>query len=662
MTKPADVAGRVDELRQEIRRHNYLYYVLDRPEISDAEYDGSTASWRSWRQAHPELITPDSPTQRVGGRRAEAFAPGRASGGHALPRQRVESADDLREFEARLAPRAARGPLQPTCASPRSTGWASRSSTSGADSCAARPAATGGWARTSPRTSARSSAIPTTLAGPLSRGAAARGARRGLHAARGVRAAERAAGGGGRDRLRQPAQCRGRRGRQKDPPSPPPRPLDIFLYHVSPASRPASVRTGSGSRRSRGAVSRSTLAAQCARTSDAVIAYCAAMEAERDALGYDADGVVVKVDDLEQQRRLGSTAHHPRWAIAFKFAARQATTRVLEITINVGKTGALTPTAKLEPVELAGVTVSQREPPQRGRDPDEGRARRRHGPDRAGRRRDPLPRPGRDLRSARPTPSPSRCRARCPGVRRRRPAPEGEAIWRCTNTRLPGPAQGAPAALRLAAGHGHRAPRRDGRRQLVDRGWFATSPISTASRSTSWPISSASPKKSAQNLVDAIEASKTRAALARLLNGARHPHGRRARGPAPGRALRPHGQSSRAATEAEIAEIHGIGPQIAGSVAASSPRPEQPEGHRAPGAGRRGDGGRGRRPTARDRWRARALVLTGGLREHDARQAKDLDPPPGRTASSGSVSKKTDYVVVGEEPGQQGRRRAAPQA
>src|SRR6185437_13162802 len=90
---------------------------------------------------------------------------------------------------------------------------------------------------------------------------------------------------------------------------------------------------------------------------DEVIAYCAHLEAERDALGYDADGVVVKVDSLEQQRRLGSTTHHPRWAIAFKFAARQATTVVEEIKVNVGKTGALTPTAELTPVELAGVTI-----------------------------------------------------------------------------------------------------------------------------------------------------------------------------------------------------------------------------------------------------------------------------------------------------------------
>src|SRR5207249_3862968 len=80
--------------------------------------------------------------------------------------------------------------------------------------------------------------------------------------------------------------------------------------------------------------------------------------AARDALGYDADGAVVKVDSLEQQWRLGSTTHHPRWAIAFKFAARQATTVVQAIEVNVGKTGALTPVAKLAPVPLAGVTIS----------------------------------------------------------------------------------------------------------------------------------------------------------------------------------------------------------------------------------------------------------------------------------------------------------------
>src|SRR5262249_56556197 len=93
-------------------------------------------------------------------------------------------------------------------------------------------------------------------------------------------------------------------------------------------------------------------------TIDAVIDYCGRLERDRDALGYDADGAVVKVDALEHQWRLGSTTHHPRWALAFKFAARQATTVVQAIEVNVGKTGALTPVAQLVPVPLAGVTIS----------------------------------------------------------------------------------------------------------------------------------------------------------------------------------------------------------------------------------------------------------------------------------------------------------------
>src|SRR5262249_2958626 len=136
------------------------------------------------------------------------------------------------------------------------------------------------------------------------------------------------------------------------------RPLAIFLYHVSvlePVEFISHWERLEALRDSGFPVNGEN--ARCADI-DAVIDYCRRLEAARDQLEYEADGVVVKVNDLEQQRRLGATAHHPRWAIAYKFTAGQATTRVLGITINVGKTGALTPTAQLEPVELSGVTVS----------------------------------------------------------------------------------------------------------------------------------------------------------------------------------------------------------------------------------------------------------------------------------------------------------------
>src|SRR5207247_1846195 len=171
-------------------------------------------------------------------------------------------------------------------------------------------------------------------------------------------------------------------------------------------------------------------------TLDAVVTYCERLEAERDGLGYDADGAVIKVDSLEQQWRLGSTTHHPRWALAFKFAARQATTVVQAIEVNVGKTGALTPVAKLEPVELAGVVIRNvslhNEDEIRRKDVRVGDT---VLIERAG---DVIPYVVQVIASKRPPASepyrfPDRCRA-CGGVAYR---PEGEAYWRCMNSACP---------------------------------------------------------------------------------------------------------------------------------------------------------------------------------------------------------------------------------
>src|SRR5204862_220266 len=130
--------------------------------------------------------------------------------------------------------------------------------------------------------------------------------------------------------------------RQKDPAVTARRPLDIFLYHVS-EGRELGFRTyGDTLAALRESGFKTNPRTEHGATLDAVIDYCRRLEADRDALGYDADGAVIKVDSLEQQWRLGSTTHHPRWAIAFKFAARHATGVVQAIEVNVGKTGALT--------------------------------------------------------------------------------------------------------------------------------------------------------------------------------------------------------------------------------------------------------------------------------------------------------------------------------
>ncbi|MGH7375437.1 MAG: NAD-dependent DNA ligase LigA, partial [Candidatus Rokuibacteriota bacterium] len=356
MGSPADVSARLDELREQINRHNYLYYVESRPEVSDAEYD------RLWRelveieQAHPELVTEDSPTQRPGGRRAEVFAPVE----HLVAMLSLDNAmaaEDLAEFEARVK-RALPGVTPEYVCEPKIDGLG-----------VALLYERGRFVRGATRGDGRIGeditqnlrtikSIPATLAGPL-KGATKLEVRGEVYMPREAFARLNA----GLEEAGQPVFANPRNAaagavRQKDPAVTAARPLEIFLYHVSVLEPPALHSQWERLEALKASGFRVNPRSERCRDIDAVLAYFGRLEAERDALGYDADGAVVKVDDLEQQRRLGATAHHPRWAIAYKFAARQATTRVVSITINVGKSGALTPTAQLEPVELAGVTVS----------------------------------------------------------------------------------------------------------------------------------------------------------------------------------------------------------------------------------------------------------------------------------------------------------------
>ena len=224
--------------------------------------------------------------------------------------------------------------------------------------------------------------------------------------------------------------------RQKDPRVTKQRPLDIFVYHLSQAEPLGFSSHSEAIQALRAAGFKTNPRTERAETLDAVSAYCARLEADRDRLGYDADGAVVKVDSLEQQRRLGSTAHHPRWAIAFKFAARQATTTVEAIEVGVGKTGILTPVAKLAPVELAGVTIRNvslhNEDEIRRKDVRVGDT---VLIERAG---DVIPYVVQVVATKRPPGSepfrfPDTCPA-CGGVAFR---PEGEAYWRCMNTACP---------------------------------------------------------------------------------------------------------------------------------------------------------------------------------------------------------------------------------
>jgi DNA ligase (NAD+) len=644
MTSEADVAARLEELRQEIRRHDYLYHVLDRPEISDAEYDRLFRELAALEQQHPELVTGDSPTQAVGGRRAEAFAPVQHRTAM-LSLDNALSPDDLREFEARLGRALPRAAFEYVC-EPKIDGL-------GVALVYTRGRFTRGATRGDGRVGEditqnlrTIASIPPVLRGPL---AAARSleVRGEVFMPREAFARLNASlEEAGQTTFANPRNAAAGAVRQKDPAVTAGRPLEILLYHVSEIEG-VELATHWETIEALDAAGL-PVNARARRVPDmgAAIDYCRTLEAERDALGYDADGVVIKVNDLEQQRRLGATAHHPRWAIAYKFAARQATTRVLGITINVGKTGALTPTAQLEPVELAGVTVSNvslhNEDEVRKKDVRVGDT---VLVERAG---DVIPYLVQVVAARRPPGAePFQMPARCPACGARAFRPEGEAIWRCTNTACP--AQLKERLLhfgsRRAMDIEHLGEVVIG--QLVDRGLvrdfadlyrLSVEELAELDRMA---------ERSARNLVDAIEGSTTRG-LARLLNGL----GIRMVGERAAQLLAARFGSMdrlRAATEDDLNEIHGIGPQIAQSVAGFFAEPHNRETvERLARAGvvmREEGSADGPRPLE-----GKTLVLTGSLRTLTRDQSRDLILRLGGRVT-GSVSRKTDYVVVGEDPG-----------
>ncbi|PYN93024.1 MAG: DNA ligase (NAD(+)) LigA, partial [Candidatus Rokuibacteriota bacterium] len=556
----ADAAQRITELREQIHHHDYLYYVEARPEVSDAEYDALVRELRELEARFPELVTADSPTQRVAGAPTDLFKPVQ----HRTAMLSLDNAttpDDLREFAARLA-RALPGERITYVCEPKIDGLG-----------VAVLYQHGRFVRGATRGDGRVGeditpnlrtirSLPMVLREPLAPAAEVE-VRGEVYMPRAEFATlNRALEDAGEASFANPRNAAAGSLRQKDPAVTTRRPLDVFLYHVSHADglRLTSHWETLGALRAAGF--RTNPRSERAESLDAVIAYCARLEQERDDLGYDADGVVVKVDSLEHQRRLGTTAHHPRWAIAFKFRARQATTVVKVIDVNVGKTGALTPVAQLEPVELAGVVIRNvslhNEDEVRKKDVRVGDT---VLIERAG---DVIPYVVQVIASKRPEGAepfqfPDRCPA-CGGIAFR---PPGEAYWRCMNTACP-----AQLKERLRHFGSRRAMDIEGlgeaaTEQLVDRGLvkdfadlyrLAVDQVAELERFA---------EKSAANLVDAIVRSRERG-LARLLNAL----GIRLVGERGAQLLTRRFRSMDRivrATATGLGEVHGIGPEIAQS-------------------------------------------------------------------------------------------------
>ncbi len=360
-TRPAspDAARRAAELRETVARHDRLYHVRDAPEIPDAEYDRLFAELLALETAHPELAEPDSPTQRVGGAPAEGFA----EVVHEVPMLSLANAFEesgVADFDRRVRERLdlPEGEEVEYVAETKLDGVAVslRYEQGRLAVAATRGDGTRGEDVTGNVRTVRS--IPLRLAGD---GFPERLEVRGevyLPLARFARLNEEQRERGEREFVN-PRNAAAGGLRQLDPRATRSRRLMFFCHG---AGRPEGVPSDSTHRgllrRLDGWGLRVSPDVRVVRGVAGCVAYYREIEARREGLGYQIDGVVYKVNRLEDQRRLGSVARAPRWALAHKFPAEEAVTRLLGIDVQVGRTGSLTPVARLEPVFVGGVTVT----------------------------------------------------------------------------------------------------------------------------------------------------------------------------------------------------------------------------------------------------------------------------------------------------------------
>jgi DNA ligase (NAD+) len=653
----AATTRRVEALRREINRHNRLYYVEDAPEISDAEFDALVEALKGLEASHPDLVSPDSPTQRVAGTPSAAFAKVR----HRVPMLSLDNgfaAADVRAWGERVARRLAREGLDERPAvvvEPKVDGLAV--SLTYRDGRLVQGATRGDGFEGEDVTPNLRTLASVPLAIPSAGGSLPDGVPvPGLLEVRGevymprdafARMNERLAEAGERS-YANPRNAAAGGLRQLDPAVSARRPLRLLAYYVA---EPAALGVDGqwsllGALRALGF----PIAADSRRFEDleAAIAYAETWLANRAALNYLADGVVLKVDRFDLQDRLGAVAHHPRWAVAFKPPAEEATTQVLRIGVNVGRTGRLVPHATLAPVAIGGVTVSQatlhNEDYVRERDIREG--------DtvlikRAG---DVIPQVLKVVPDLRPPEAvPWSMPPRCPACGEAAVREPGEADWLCVNA-------ACPAQLVRHVEHfaGRGAMDVDGlgaklAAQLVATGRVHDVADLFALGAEDLAGLEGFAEKKVARLLAGIEAAKDRP-LARLLIGL----GIRHVGGSVAAALARHFgalAALAAAPEAELLDVDGVGPEIAAAVAAwfASPHNQALVGRLAELGVRTADAP-GERPPADGPLSGLRFVVTGTLPGLSREEARSLIEAAGGQLTD-SVSARTSYLVVGEGAG-----------
>ncbi|WP_417068030.1 NAD-dependent DNA ligase LigA, partial [Gordonibacter pamelaeae] len=348
----SDPAARIEALRREIEHHTYLYYAQDAPEISDGAFDSLMRELRELEAAHPELVDPSSPTQRVGGYVGEQFAPVR----HARRMYSLDNAMDLEELDAWIERvTEAFGRMVPVVCELKIDG--SSIALTYEDGRLVR-AATRGDGTTGEDVTANMRTVKDV---PLRLREAALGGLRDAAAPVELRgevympkssfdALNAAAVANGKQAFANPRNAAAGSLRQKDPAITANRDLSTFIYAVADERALAVEGQWELLAWLREAGFHVNPDVELCETREAVHAFCERAIERREALPYEIDGVVVKVNAFAQQESMGYTARAPRWAVAFKFPPEEKTTLLHDITVQVGRTGKLTPVAEMEPV------------------------------------------------------------------------------------------------------------------------------------------------------------------------------------------------------------------------------------------------------------------------------------------------------------------------
>jgi DNA ligase (NAD+) len=631
--------ARAEKLRREILYHEKKYYVDNDPQISDAEFDKLLRELKELEAGFPELVSPESPTQRVGEKPVEGFA----SVVHRTPMLSIDNVyneEELREFEERIR-KLLPGQTIEYVVELKIDGLGI--SVIYRRGRFAQAVTRGDGVRGDDVTSNVKTLRSLPLVIDVRQEVEARGE---IYLPfESFRAINREREEKGEVLFANPRNAAAGSIRLLDPREVASRNLSLFLYYLFIDGREEPTQWGALQKLKKLGFKTNPHSRLC-RTIDDVLAYFKEWMEKRDSLDYDADGIVIKVNSAAQREVLGFTAKSPRWAVSFKFPARQATTRVRDIVIRVGRTGALTPVACLDPVKLSGTTISRstlhNEEELRRKDVRVGDC---VLIERSG---DVIPQVVsvmKDRRTGRERPFawPSRCPVCGSAVFK----PEGEVISRCMNP-------SCPAKIRESILHfaGRRAMDIDGLGealvdQLLKAGLIHSIPdLYGLTRQDLVELERMGPKSS-DNLLEEIEGSKKRE-LDRLIFalGIRHVGERTARVLA-ARFKTLEGLAS--AGEEELTEVEDVGPKVAESIRFFFAQPENRELIRRLKAAGLDMKAREKSGAAKP-LEGQLFVITGTLSGFTREAAQERLESLGARVGS-SVSKKTTCLIAGDSAG-----------